>query len=407
MKTMIKRPFFAFFVLFLCAQISHGLAAGENATMEFTFTSVVRDLAPGEDPPLNGLGKPCKVITRKSGEKYAIGREIVIKSADDLEKILKSQTRDGRLTSAQEKILELYNFAQSQSMKDRLTFARDCGVKKIKVNIWDTTQVNSATTSATDTKRINSDFWPCAYETGLIFTTPEIDLSTSYFKGYQSNCAVSVLAHEVAHTFDKTVREKGGYGPDGSHSFNEKTHPKTAWLEGWAEFHELLDFPETESNRRGGLKDVFWEVVPPPDPAIASLTKTVKTDSFSDGFSYFDIEGKVALMLFELSKKWGRDAIFSLFKRVNGRNTCFEKFVKEAAKNPERVKDLFEVLDKETFGKLTDKEYEALLGASDTLTACLEERKAGREKALKEYIENSLPSKSPKNMKQGGDGFSD
>ncbi len=49
-----------------------------------------------------------------------------------------------------------------------------------------------------------------------------------------------LLLHEVAHSQDKTKFVQGGYGPDGSHSFNEITHRQMAYLEGWAYYNEAL-----------------------------------------------------------------------------------------------------------------------------------------------------------------------
>ena len=131
--------------------------------------------------------------------------------------------------------------------------------------------VPTDTTGFDDPKKfpqVENDFWPNS--TGRM-----IQMSSNFFNYWGSDDdAKATFVHEFSHSCDRTVKEFiKPYGKDGRHSCNELTRNRSAFVEGWAEFNEMLDFP---SERRR---------IQAASPSLQRCRLTVTTELLNGGTS--------------------------------------------------------------------------------------------------------------------------
>jgi hypothetical protein len=381
-------------------------AAVPAIDLNFEYYEVVKVLKRGEKPPKDANGKPYPVMSgpfSSTAGKYAYTK-VKITSEEQLLALLQKSSPDGKLSIAQEQLLASYRYSSSPNMIKRLQLAAKCGGKDVTVKLCDTSLAENDSSVpdekvASLTELIRRDFWPHSNS-----WNHSIVLSSGYFDNNTSDSAVSVLSHEVSHSFDRNMKEIKGYGPDGMHSINEITKPRAAFLEAWAEYNEMIDFPEIAKNARESLKTVFLEKSPPPKEG--DKMEKFPLDSLPDGNDYFRVEGVMALVMFEMSKKMGVDRLNQVFYEVNPPwihpFSKMDDFLKKAVSfYPEFKKDIFRILNQETFGRVPDDRMKKIFGASAETEAWLRQRVADIPATFQPGTGKSSPSVGD----TGGDGF--
>ncbi len=276
---------------------------------------------------------------------------------------------EAELTDGQKAMLEAFRASSSQMIKDRqpYSYRKD----SVRVLLTDTTGFDNVPT-------VEKDFWPMSFGS--------IQMSTGLYNYPGSGeHARSTFLHEYCHTMDRTVPagiayeaartwiKDGGplYGKDNMHHTNEHTYPRVAYLEGWAIFNEMLEYPREAESVRNAIKTIDFEKdggnydhVPAADPKVS-------------GQQLMETEGVVAMVLFRLATegKGGRKAIFEAFQASNKYLHEPKDFLQAFAKaNPGDAALAVRILDEETYGKLSDAEIKNLLGAGPEVLAALADR---------------------------------
>ena len=207
--------------------------------------------------------------------------------------------------------------------------------------------------------------------------TINIPHDLSDFESYSSNEGLSALiVHEVAHTSDLTTPE-GGYGGDGSHSFNEVTSQRMAFIEGWAIYNQALANPAD----RARIFDVHTNI------SREKANSTAKNPNYVHNFggvSFEDrlaTEGIVAATLLSIDDNGKhRDAIFASFKATNGASSdtldVLQHYVKNAT--PEEANRAIMLFDVNTQFTASPAFLKEKFG--EAATAYLQERQELEEK---------------------------
>ncbi len=261
------------------------------------------------------------------------------------------------LSDGQKALLEIFRHSKSQAIKDRMQYSFR---SKVKVLLTDTTGFEDESKYPNITK----DFWP--YSSGFAISMN----SKRYNYPDGAEDAKSTFVHEFAHTLDLTMQEMNGYGPDGTHYSNEKTKPRAAFLEGFAEFNQALDDPSEAVRYRNRNKTIMVE---------KSKGEYDHVDATKlSGKDLLSVEGINAMIMYRMATEidGGRDKVFKAFKDSNWPWRSIKQFLHSATKNnPADIEKIALILDSETLGKLSDAEMKNYLGDSDALKAYLAKRK--------------------------------
>jgi len=179
-----------------------------------------------------------------SGEDHNIAYDVnrvKVKSVEHLLELMGVEN-ESALTDGQKALVEVYKSSTSQNIKDRMKYSyRD----KINVILSDTTGFENPA----EYPNVEDDFWP--YSSGIT-----IQMSSGRYNWPGSSpSACSTFVHEFAHSFDRTIKEFiNPYGKDGSHFANELTKPRSAFVEGWAEFNQMLDSADKVTSMRNSIE---------------------------------------------------------------------------------------------------------------------------------------------------------
>jgi len=321
-----------------------------------TFEKVTRTYFPGE-------GEKRWYSEKDKNLAYKLKRTKV-KSEAHLLELMGAKSGDvSKLTDGQKALLAVYRHSQSASVKDRMSVSYR---SKIAVMLSDTTGFD-------DPKKfpqVENDFWPNS--TGRM-----IQMSSNFFNYWGSDDdAKATFVHEFSHSCDRTVKEFiKPYGKDGRHSCSELTHSRTAFVEGWAEFNEMLDFSfEREriqrsiANIRIEQKNGEYKSVPVTDPSIS-------------GKDLMNVEGVIANLFYRMATELpgGRAKVFASFKNTNIYWRSTKMMLKDyVQKNPGDAKALAAILNESTLGKLSDKEILSYLGDCPGVREFLTSRNAAK-----------------------------
>ncbi len=269
-----------------------------------------------------------------------------------------------KLTDGQKALLAVYRHSQSQSVKDRMSVSYR---SKIAVTLSDTTGFDDASKYP----QVENDFWPCS--TGRM-----IQMSSNFFNYYGSDeDAKSTFVHEFSHSCDRTIKEFiKPYGKDGRHSCNELTHPRSAFVEGWAEFNEMLDSKSECDRMKNAVKTVKLENGTGSDGD--NYTKVPATDPSLTGRDLMSVEGVVAMVFYRMSSELpdGRTKVFNSFKNTDIYWRTTRSMLKDfTSKNAGDAKALAAILNEETHGKLSDADLIYYLGNGAGVKEFIEARK--------------------------------
>ncbi len=332
---------------------------GLNFVKKTWEKAVTRNFGPGE-------GSKRWYSDENKNIAYDVKR-VKVTSEEHLLQLMGAKS-EATLTDGQKALLAVYRHSKSQNVKDRMKYSYR---SSINVILSDTTGFDDPAKYP----EVEDDFWP--YSSGMA-----IQMSSNRYNWPGSDVsAQSTFVHEFAHSFDRTIKEfKDPYGKDGSHFANELTKPRSAFVEGWAEFNEMLDSKDKARQMRNNCDLI----------KIESKTKagdyTNVEASTLTGEQLLSVECINAVIMHRMATEidGGRDKVFGAFvdtrwELFRSLKTVTKKFAKS---NPSDIAALGRIIDEETLGKLTDKQLMQYIGSSDAAKAFLKERAAA--KAAKE-----------------------
>jgi hypothetical protein len=275
---------------------------------------------------------------------------------------------ESKMTDGQKALLAVYRHSTSQNIKDRMKYSFR---NKINVILSDTTGFDNPA----DYPHVTRDFWP--YSSGAT-----IQMSSGRYNWPGSeDTARSTFVHEFAHSFDRTIKEFiKPYGKDGSHFANELTRPRTAFVEGWAQFNEMLD---SSDKVRQINNTITWVKIE--DKNKAGTYTNVEPDTLT-GKELLSVEGINAVILHRIATEVpdGKDKVFSAFtstswKLFRSLKTITSQLCK---KNPDNIAAIARIIDEQTLGKLSDNEFKEYIGSSDAAKEFLKNRGNATEEAV-------------------------
>lgn len=275
---------------------------------------------------------------------------------------------ESTMTDGQKALLAVYRHSTSQNIKDRMKYSFR---KKINVILSDTTGFENPA----NYPHVEDDFWP--YSSG-----PTIQMSSGRYNWPGSeDTARSTFVHEFAHSYDRTIKEFiKPYGKDGSHFANELTKPRTAFVEGWAQFNEMLDSSDKVRHINNAITFIKIE-----DKGKAGTYTNVEPDTLS-GKDLLSVEGINAVILHRIATEVpdGKDKVFTAFtstswKLFRSLKTITSQLCK---KNSDNIAAIARIIDEQTLGKLSDKEFQEFIGSSDAAKEFLKNRGKATEAAV-------------------------
>ncbi len=275
---------------------------------------------------------------------------------------------ESKLTDGQKALLAVYRHSTSDNIKDRMKYSyRD----KINVILSDTTGFDDPGKYPHVTK----DFWP--YSSGA---TIQMSSGRYNWPGSDSS-ARSTFVHEFAHSFDRTIKEFiKPYGADGTHYANELTRPRTAFVEGWAQFNEMLDSADKVRQINNTVSLIKVE-----NKKKAGDYTNVEPETLS-GTQLLSVEGINAVILHRIATEvpGGKDKVFKAFTSTSWRlfrdlSTITKQLCRQ---NPGDIAAIARIIDERTLGKLSDKQFMEYIGSSDAAKEFLKNRKKATEEAV-------------------------
>ncbi len=214
---------------------------------------------------------------------------------------------------------------------------------------------------------IRNDFWPCSY-----VYEPKIQLSDVEYK-YQKTTFIDLLNlniksgkkdiastvnHEYAHFLDDTIfnqkkyNVENMYGLDGHHRGDEITNQGVAFIEGWAEYNEMIEYSKKVRNYKKYTKSLVEE-----SDSIAGLYFDVAPKD-CDFSTLLKSEAYNALLLYRLSQKLGQEKINEAFiKTRDNRYRDLKDLVKKLVElHPEDTETICKVVDRVFYNKASKEE---------------------------------------------------
>lgn len=283
-------------------------------------------------------------------------KRVKVKSAAHLIQLMGASS-EAELTDGQKALLAVYRHSESQAIKDRLQYSTR---KTLNVILSDTTGFDDPG----QYKHVQDDFWP--YSNG-----PVIQMSSGRYNwpGSEDN-AKSTFVHEFAHSFDSTIKEfVNAYGKDGSHYANELTRPRTAFVEGWAQFNEMLD----SDTKIRYIKDAVTTIKIEDKKEAGEYTEVFPEDL--TGQQLLSVEGINAIIMHRIATETdnGREKIFKAFTATRWKVfRSIKTITREFAKaNSGDIATIGKIINEQTFGKLSDKEFIEMIGDSPEARAFL------------------------------------
>ncbi|MBU1105031.1 MAG: hypothetical protein KKB51_00055 [Candidatus Riflebacteria bacterium] len=324
--------------------------SGVNAVKRTWESTVTRNFAPGE-------GTKRWYSEKDHNIAYDVNR-VKVKSVEHLLELMGVKD-ESKLTDGQKAMLEVYKHSTSQNIKDRMQYSyRD----RINVILSDTTGFDNPG----EYPNVEKDFWP--YSSG--FT---IQMSSGRYNWPGSaESACSTFVHEFAHSFDRTIKEIiKPYGKDGSHYCNELTKPRSAFVEGWAEFNEMLDSADKVKQMNNSVSLIKRE-----DKNKAGDYTNVEPETLSAA-ELLSVEGINAIILHRIATEvtGGKDKVFNAFTSTSWKLfRSLKTITSQLCKQNDDIAAIARIIDEQTLGKLSDKEFEKYIGSSDAAKEFLKNR---------------------------------
>ncbi|MEW6710940.1 MAG: hypothetical protein AB1403_14025, partial [Candidatus Riflebacteria bacterium] len=288
-------------------------------------------------------------------------KRVKVKSEAHLLSLMGAES-EAELTNGQKAMLAVYRHSLSQAVQERHQYGY---LSKVKVILSDT----SGYEDSNKYPHVERDFWP--YSQGSL-----IQISSGHYNyGGSEDDAQSTFVHEYAHSLDRTIKEFiHPYGKDGSHFSNEMTKPRTAFVEGWAEFNEMLDSEYEVKSMKNSITKVRLE-----SSTEAGKYTIVPSDSPNlSGQNLLAVEGINAMILYRLANEVpdGRRKIFETFQSTNWKVfRSLSTFAKDFARRyPEDAGALAGIIDAESKYRLSSAELIKFAGDSSGMRDYLENR---------------------------------
>ena len=293
-----------------------------------------------------------------------------IKTDDENELLAAMGVSDkSQLKYGQECILAAFKAATSQDMKDR---AGASYRKSVELDLFDTSYDGTDSSDgyktgpygsdASTTPNLRQDFWPCSTADKKRISVS--DVRFKYMDGQTpsgTDSAYTTVFHEYGHFMDKTKMESGAYGLDGTHYFNEITKPRAAFMEGWAEYNEMIENDNIAQMYIDVTKSLCVESETEKgkyttvDPKDATFQQLLSAESYN------------ALLLYRLSQELGEDAITDAFvaTRWNTKRNISNLVSSLIAQNPESASKICEIIDEVFLHKATTEEFLSMVGSQE------------------------------------------
>lgn len=366
----------AIILVFLMTILSFPAFAAATLTTSYTVITDYGLIA--SFPPDLGSGE--RLI--KSGDKLHAYKVKTVAVKDEAHLLqLMGAASEAELTDLQKGLLESYRFAISRSfddLKERIP-GKSPGVVLDLVDITGYTDTSRYTT-------IKEDFWP---QNSRVYKSSgdgfdlhsEIRISGTDCLGYGSDTARSMkttFAHEFGHALDKTFTEADAYGPDGSHYINEKIETKASFAEGFANFIMMLFFPEEEPEFRESIKTIKIE------RKEGGYDEFPIADAKLIGEGFLDVEAVNTLIFTRLAAELpnGQKLVLDSFQKHNQSENRMSKFLQNFISDyPVHAETVAKVLDRETFGRLSDAEMRLILGKSSGVERFISSRSGNSQVA--------------------------
>lgn len=299
-------------------------------------------------------GEGTKMRFSKEDENIAYKmKRVKVKSEQHLLELMgcKNASDTSRLTDGQKALVAMYRQSLSPAMTERDPYAIKDG---IKIFLTDTTGFE-------DEKKyphVSADFWPTATGKTILMNSKRYS-----YPGSETD-AQATFMHEYAHCMDRTWKEFiKAYGQDGTHFANEMTRPRTAWLEGFAIYNEMIEFPGEATYVQSAIQRIRVESKTDP----GSYTIKPREDPGFTGMQLLNVEGINANILFRLAKELpdGKNLVFQSVAKTNYPWRSLRHVISHLTKtHPEHLGKIATIMDDETLGRLSDTELLQFIGTS-------------------------------------------
>lgn len=300
-----------------------------------------------------------EITSSDNSYKYRVSRMKVTSEAQLLE-LMGAAGDPSKLTDGQRCLLEIFRLSQQPNVVNAM---KQGFRKKVSVILTDTNGFTG--------DNITRDFWPCSTGDTVQFSSHWLNTPNN------EQWARSVFVHEIAHSTDRTDPERDmPYGPDGIHYNNERTRPRVAFSEGWAEFNQMYYYASDAERIREEVKEIRIET------SNGSYTM-VPADQMS-GSDLLRVEGINAVILYRMAKELpdGLNQVYRAFTATNRNDRILGDLLKQyLSDHPDQVTMLLDIIESATFGRLSDTDFRTLLGNRPALTDWLLRRAERRAAA--------------------------
>lgn len=364
-----------FLVLISSSLFSPFSSSAQETNLTFQY-SCIKDY--GSIADMNRkAGSQDKVVNSEDGKTAYIVRSVSVKSESHLLQLMGVSAPEG-LTDLQNGLLETYRFsanADLMKLKERLPK----GTGNINVELVD---INGFT-NPSQYPNLRKDFWPqnsttSSYNGKKYVSSSNIRISGTDCIGYGPSAAKTMqatFAHEFGHSLDLTAVQMGDYGFDNSHFANEKIATQASFAEGFANFIKMLFFPEEEQRYRRSLSTIKIE------RPEGGYDEYQISDGMLKGEEYLDVEAINALIFTKLADELpdGKKIVLDSFEKHNSRGNRMALFLRNFIKDyPLHAEKVAEVLNRETYGNLSDEEFRKILGSNSGTERFLAGRSKGK-----------------------------
>ena len=307
-----------------------------------------------------------------------------VTTEEELIKAMGKESED-ELSYGQKCLLASFRAAKSESMESRADASYRKNIKLILTDTGD-----RPTTKDDTNPNIRKDFWPCS-------SGPTISMSDCIYK-YQEKSnpsgvdnAYSTTFHEYSHSMDRTITlQMKPYGQDGTHYRNEVTTPRMAFIEGWAEYNEMLENEAQAKEYMKGMDSLSVESKKKGesgkysdlDPASATYNQLLSAEAYNCNLLY-RLSQELDNGPEKITKAF-KDTRWNLFRDLN---TIVKKLVKQ---NPEDTEKICKIVDEIFLGKMNEKEFYNMVGKTDRTKSYFENRdSSNNEESISDSVEMS------------------
>lgn len=318
-----------------------------------------------------GEGESLWYSKTDSNIAYKVKRTKVT-TEEELIKAMGKSSED-ELTYGQKCLLASFRAAKSASMESRADASYRDNIKLILTDTGD------YATGRNDTNPdVRTDFWP--YSSG-----PTISMSDAKYKYSEHSTpsgeedAYTTTFHEYAHSMDRTFSlQLHPYGADGKHYTTEVTTSRMAFIEGWAEYNEMLESEVMANEYKNATATLCYESqgkgepvkYSDLDPADATFEQLLAAEAYNCN-ALFSLSqnldnGPAKITKAFTSTRW------NLFRDLK---TIVKKLIKQ---NPEDTEVICKTIDELFLGKMTEKEFYQMFGKTDETKAYFEKREASK-----------------------------